>query len=57
MYLVVLYGCQVLVHCKATSLVNRLVTMLLTGYQLVVVYQLKAGQMSWASLVTRLVTS
>ena len=44
-------------HCNTTSLVNQLVTMLLTGYQLVEVYQLKAGQMSRTSLVTRLVTS
>lgn len=34
-------------HCNTTSLVNRLVTSILTGYQLVEVYQLQAGQMSW----------
>ena len=34
-------------HCNTTSLVNRLVTRKLAGYQLVEVYQLEAGKMSW----------
>ena len=34
-------------HCNTTSLVNRLVTRLLTGYQLVEAYQHEAGIMSW----------
>ena len=34
-------------HCNTTSLVNRLVTRKLAGYQLVEVYQLKAGKICW----------